>query len=200
MSEKTQIILASTSKAKQKLFRDAKIECKVMDPKFEEPKPNGEKPEKYAMQMALEKARRVREKVGKIDALIVALDNIGVLKKKILTKPVDEFDAKRMLREMSGQTLVALSGVAIIDALSGKEVTDVVRTDVIFREISLDEIDAYVASGEPMGAAGSIRVEGKGALLIKEMKGDFLSVVGAPISHIAEMMRENFGVNLLLRK
>ncbi len=200
MSQKTQIILASTSKAKQKIFRDAKIIFRSMDPKYDEPEPNNEKPEKYSMQMALEKALNIKQKIGKVDTLIIALDNIGVLKKKILNKPKDEFDAKRMLREMSGQTMTVMTGVAMIDALSGKEVTDVVKTEVIFREISLDEIDAYVASGEPMGAAGSIRVEGKGAMFIKEMKGDYLSVVGAPLYRISEIARNEFATNLVLQK
>jgi len=200
MHKNTQIILASTSKSKQKLFREFGVNFKSVNPNFDEPAPKNEKPEKYAMQMALEKARKVKAKIGKIDALIIGLDNIGVLKKKILVKPADAFDAKRMLREMSGQALSVLSGIAVIDALSGKEIIDVVKTEVFLREISLDEIDAYVASGEPLGSAGSIHVEGRGAIFVKNMKGDFLSVVGVPIFRIAEILREEFSVNLLLHK
>lgn len=197
MKKETKIILATESRAKRKLLKDFGVVFTAVASGYEEPDPMGkEKPVEYVKRMALEKARRVREKVGKKDALIIALDNVGVLKKKILGKPHSEFVAKKFLRELSGNTVVALTGVAVVDALSGKEVTDVVETEVVFRKMSLREIDAYVATGEPLNAAAGFKIQSGAAMFVKEIKGDFFSVVGVPIFRIAEILRDEFNYSL----
>ena len=93
-----------------------------------------------------------------------------------------------MLRALSGNTHEVFTGVTMIDAASGKTETRVVRTGVRFREISDEEIWAYIRTGEPMDKAGAYGIQGKAALFVEAIEGDYYNVVGLPLCRLGRML------------
>ena len=136
--------------------------------------------------LALEKAEAAAaERPG---ALVLGADTTVVVGPEILGKPDGEEDARRMLRMLSGGWHDVLTGVALVRA--GREETRAVahqRTRVRFGEMSEAEVQWYVRSGEPMDKAGAYAVQGRGALFIEEIVGDYWNVVGLPIRLVYEM-------------
>lgn len=127
--------------------------------------------------------------------VVIAADTIVALGDALLGKPRDAADARRMLRELSGRTHQVATGVAIVRAASGAAAPEALAaftevTDVTFFDLSDTEIDAYVASGEPMDKAGSYGVQGAGGrMLVRGIDGDFYNVVGLPIARVARALR-----------
>jgi septum formation protein len=153
----------------------------------------GEAPGAYAVRVALDKARVIarRAKAG----IIIGADTIVVLGDAILGKPADAEDAGRMLSLLSGRMHRVLTGLAVVDAASGREMTRLSETRVWFRDLTSEELAAYVASGEPLDKAGAYGIQEKGALLVSRIEGCYFNVVGLPLSLLGEMLRE-FGVAL----
>ena len=112
--------------------------------------------------------------------IVIASDTLVSLNGEALGKPHDEADAHRMLRMLSGQTHEVFTGVTIIDAASGKSETQVVRTGVIFRDLSDEEIQAYISTGEPMDKAGAYAIQGYFSRYVDRIEGDYDNVVGFP--------------------
>jgi septum formation protein len=153
----------------------------------------GEAPGAYAVRVALDKAcvTARRAKAG----IIIGADTIVVLDDAILGKPADAEDAGRMLSLLSGRMHRVLTGLAVVDAASGREMTRLSETKVWFRDLLPEELAAYVASGEPLDKAGAYGIQEKGALLVSRIEGCYFNVVGLPLSLLGEMLRE-FGVAL----
>lgn len=141
--------------------------------------------EAHARQKALDVAERCSGR------LVLGADTVVVLGGRVLGKPESADDARRMLLELSGRTHEVITGVAF--ALSaGPEpellALDHVRTRVEFRDLSDEEIAAYVESGEPMDKAGAYGIQGRGALLVREIAGCYFNVVGLPLSRTWEIL------------
>ena len=131
--------------------------------------------------VALDKARAVaREWMGG-PAVVLGADTEVVLDGRYLGKPRDAADAARMLRALSGRTHEVVTGLALVDAPSGREETLAVTTRVTMLDASDDEIAAYVATGEPLDKAGAYAVQGLGARLVARVDGCFTNVVGLPV-------------------
>lgn len=114
------------------------------------------------------------------DKPVIAADTIVLIDGRILGKPADVSDAKRMLAELSGRTHQVKTGVAV--CFKGQIKTAVVTTDVTFREMSEREIDDYISSGEPMDKAGAYGIQGRGAVFVSSISGSYSNVVGLPLS------------------
>ena len=188
------IILASNSPRRKELLRQIGVSFTV-DPADVDERPfPGERPEDYAVRVALDKARvaAARSKNG----VIIAADTIVVVDDTILGKPADRNDAERMLTVLSGRVHRVITGLAVIDAADGKTMTNSVVTSVWFRDLSQQEIQSYVAGGEPLDKAGAYGIQGKGALLVKQIEGCYFNVVGLPLSLLGELLRK-FGISLL---
>lgn len=112
----------------------------------------------------------------------------------ILGKPRDEAEAADMLRRLSGREHEVYTGVTVMRG--GDIRCSVERTLVRFRPLTPGEIAAYVATGEPMDKAGAYGVQGKGALLVERLEGDFFNVMGLPVLRLSRML-EYFGISLL---
>ena len=112
--------------------------------------------------------------------MVIGADTVVAYKGQILGKPSDEEDARRMLSMLSGQTHEVYTGVCVIE--DGQIKTFYEETKVTFYEISEDEIDRYIGTGEPMDKAGSYGIQGKAAVFIKGIEGDYYNVVGFPIA------------------
>ena len=124
----------------------------------------------------------------KSDDTVIAADTIVVCEGKVLGKPRDAADAKAMLRLLSGRDHQVMTGMCVL--CGGKTVTCTEVTDIHFRELSDAEIDAYVASGEPMDKAGSYGIQGGAALFAEKMVGDYYNVMGLPVCRLWKILHE----------
>jgi septum formation protein len=120
--------------------------------------------------------------------LVLGADTIVVLDGELLGKPVDEADATRMLRRLSGREHRVVTGIALVDASTGSMRTSAVSSNVRFRTLSDEEIARYVASGEPRGKAGAYAIQGLGSGLVSALKGCFTNVVGLPLCETAGLL------------
>ena len=121
------------------------------------------------------------------DGTVIAADTVVALDGVILGKPADAEDAFRMLRFLSGKTHAVYTGVYI--AKGGREACFYEETEVTFYELTDEEIRDYIATGEPADKAGAYGIQGKGALLVKGIKGDYFNVVGFPVAAVSRALR-----------
>lgn len=142
-------------------------------------------PAEHARQLALRKCAAAVEVSGAEDA-VVAADTVVFLDGVLLEKPRTTEEAKAMLRRLSGHTHTVCTGVAV--AWKGETRSFAQQTRVTFRELSDGMIDWYVSTGEPMDKAGAYGIQGKGALLVEGIQGDYFNVVGLPISPLYQLL------------
>ncbi len=186
--------LASSSPARKKLLDQIGLEFKVINPDYEEDMGLMMEPQELAKHLAEGKARAASRQLR--SGLVIAADTIAVLGRNVLGKPMDDEHAQIMLKSLSGRTIDSITGVAVIDAENGKLISRASLTKVTFRELSEEEIDAYVQSGEATGKAGAFGIQGKGALLIEKIEGDYNTIVGLPLVTVYGILKE-FGIELL---
>ena len=180
------VILASRSPRRQELMCQCGIPFSVFVPQIKEHFDT-----KLTMEKAIEKlAREKCESVKQLypERTIVGADTVVVLGEKILGKPTDRDDAFEMLTLLSGKTHRVITGVCILSP--GKDVVFHQTSAVRFHALTSGEIREYIDSGEPMDKAGAYGIQGKGALLIREIRGDFYSVMGLPVSRVYRELRD----------
>ena len=142
--------------------------------------------QEVALHNASGKCAAVAAKMG--DELpVIAADTIVVIDNVILGKPQDAAAAKSMLQRLSGRTHQVMTGVAV--RYKGQQLSKVCVTDVSFRQLTAEEIDAYIATGEPMDKAGAYGIQGRGAVLVEKINGCYNNVVGLPLSLLYLMMQ-----------
>ncbi len=144
-------------------------------------------PTEHARQLALRKCAAAVAESASGDAVIAA-DTVVFLDGVLLEKPGSEAEAKVMLRRLSGHTHIVCTGVAV--AYEGETRSFVQQTRVTFHELSDTLIDWYVATGEPMDKAGAYGIQGKGALLVEGIEGDYFNVVGLPVAALYRLLLE----------
>jgi septum formation protein len=143
-------------------------------------------PEENVISLATQKAKDVATKYP--TSYVVGADTIVVMNKTILGKPKNEEDAIQTLKMLSGQTHSVLTGVAIVKP--DDTTSFCVKTDVTFWPLTDDDILQYIQSGEPFDKAGSYGIQGLGAMFVKEIKGDYFSVVGLPVSTLIRELKK----------
>lgn len=122
------------------------------------------------------------------DDIVIAADTIVVCEGKVLGKPHSEEEAKQMLRLLSGRDHQVMTGCTVLRG--SKSVTFTEITDLHFKTLSDKEIEDYVNSGEPMDKAGSYGIQGGAALFCERMNGDYYNVVGLPVCHLGQVLKE----------
>jgi septum formation protein len=133
--------------------------------------------------------RKARDVASRLEAgIVLGADTIVVIDGDLLGKPVDDTDATRMLRLLSGREHRVVTGVAVVDADTGSVNTSTVTSIVRFRALSDREIAEYVATGEPRGKAGAYAIQGLGAGLVSALEGCFTTVVGLPLCETARLL------------
>ena len=201
-SQPVDLILASASPRRREMLERIGWRIAVCPSHIEEKRRDREPPGPYALRNAVEKARHVAEQRSDGRAgIVIGADTIVVLDDHILEKPVDILNARRMLTVLSGRCHKVITGVCVIGAApaSGRHTVEFsVSTDVEFKTLSDDEIDAYIASGEPMDKAGAYAIQGVGAYMIRRISGSYTNVVGLPLSELVEVLEKDFGVRLPL--
>ncbi|HBI16640.1 MAG TPA: septum formation protein Maf [Candidatus Moranbacteria bacterium] len=193
---KRKIILASKSYWRKALLEQIGLkDFEIMEKSdYEEDMAALDNPRELAKFLALKKGEAVAEKFD--DAIVLSGDTFAVFEGKFIGKPNDSEDAKKTLRMFSGKEVVAVSGFAVIDTKSGKIINDFNEGVVKFKDLSDEEIDDYVATGEPLNLAGSFGIMKRASIFVESSSGDFYSIVGFPIGKIYLALKE-MGVNVL---
>lgn len=127
--------------------------------------------------------------------LVIGADTVVVVAGRLFGKPASAHEAEEMLKALSGREHRVVTGVVVIDAVSRRRAAAAEETRVRFRRLSQAEIQAYVASGEPLDKAGAYAVQGLGALLVERIEGCYFNVVGLPLVRLAALLAE-FGYDL----
>jgi septum formation protein len=178
------LILASASPRRADLLREAGYIFDVEPAHVDESELAGEPPRAYVLRVAALKARVIGARHP--DAIVLAADTTVVIDGDMLAKPEDDDDARRMLGRLSGRAHDVLTGVAILRA--GRESSAVVGTRVRFRTLTAEEIDGYVASGEPHDKAGAYGVQGLAARFVESVDGSYSNVVGLPVAAVRTLL------------
>ncbi len=181
-----QLVLASASPRRAELLRTAGFAFEVRPADVDETPRPSEPPAAYALRVARDKALAAAERVNRHDAWILAADTVVVVDNRILGKPTNHADARRMLSMLSGVVHEVLTAVVVRQG--GSETSDVVSTRVRFTALSAAEIDWYVESGEPDGKAGAYAIQGLGSRFVDWIEGSWSNVVGLPLATVYRML------------
>jgi septum formation protein len=180
------VVLASSSPRRRQLLDLIGIEHEVLPSNIDETLRPRETPRRHAERLAREKASAIATREpGKIT---IAADTIVVINRKVLGKPRDEDDARRMLAMLSGREHTVITAVAVARGRKLRSAVEEVR--VKFRRLREDEIDAYVATGEPMDKAGAYGIQGFGATIVDCVNGDYFAVMGLPLARLVILLRD----------
>ena len=186
------IILASGSPRRRELLKTAGIkDFIVIADTTEEIITPGLSPEEQVCKLSLQKAVNISKQCSNANDLIIAADTLVYLDNEPLGKPESKSDAEKMLSKLSNRKHSVYTGITLLN--TEKSISKAEKTDVYFREISNNEIKAYVETGEPMDKAGSYAAQGGAAIFIKRIEGDFFNVIGLPLCKLNEMLKK-FGV------
>jgi len=151
------------------------------------------KPKELAKFLSLKKAEFVAKKFS--DALVVSADTFIIFNNKLFGKAKNAGHAKQMLSELKGQVHEVITGFTIIETKTNKKISKVVVTKVWMRNLTNKEINDYIKTGEPIGAAGAYFIQSKGSALIEKIEGDYFNIVGLPIFSLTQELKK-FSVNL----
>ena len=196
------MILASQSPRRIELMREAGYDIRVIPADIDETPFDDETPLTLVERLARAKAAAIAAEHAEPNELTIAADTIVTFDGKLLGKPANEDEARTMLHELSGRTHQVATGVCIVRAgdvtapHAAESLSFVDVTDVTFYELTDEQIERYVASGEPMDKAGAYGIQGLGSLLVERIEGDYFNVMGLPVCHLGQVLR-SFGVDCL---
>lgn len=179
------VILASGSPRRRELLGDMGIEFEIDAPDVDETVAGA--PDEMVRVLAERKARAVAAK--RSEGLVVAADTLVALDGRALGKPANDEEAKEMLSSLSGRTHDVFTGVCVMDAASGRCMVEADRTGVCFREVSNEEIESYVATGEPRDKAGAYAIQGGAGAFVSGYEGSRTNVIGLPVELLDKMLR-----------
>lgn len=180
------LVLASSSPRRTELLDRAGWPHEVMVAGIDESVRPQEDPATYVKRLARSKAEAVAARLK--EGLVLGADTTVVIDNQILGQPRDDAEAKRILNLLQGKWHEVLTGVALV-RVGGETRVAHETTRVRFAELSETEIDWYVSSGEPAGKAGAYGIQGKAALFIEEIRGDYFNIMGLPIRLVYELAR-----------
>ena len=190
MSRK-RIVLASASPRRSELLESAGISFSVVPADIAEEALPGESPTAHVLRLAEGKALAV---AGSAEGdYFIGADTVVVCDGEIMGKPADAADARRMLTALSGKAHEVITGFAVYERKQDRLVSDAVSTRVIFKPLTVEEIDAYIATGCPFDKAGAYAIQGGAAYMVRGIEGSYTNVVGLPLCEVVEVLRR-FGV------
>ena len=187
---KEKMVLASKSPRRAEILRAVGWEFEAVAANIDETRIESEDAVSYVKRLAQTKAETVANRISS-DALVLGADTVVVIDGEILGQPRDDQDARRMLKLLSGKRHEVLTGLALVrPGRTPRIVVNHETTRVRFCEMSAAEIDWYVATGEPSDKAGAYAIQGRGAIFIKEIQGDYFNIVGLPVRLFYELMSD----------
>jgi septum formation protein len=180
------VVLASSSPRRRDLLNLIGIKHEVRPANIDETMRPREVPRRHAERLAREKASKVA--VRDPDLITIGADTVVVINRKVLGKPADVADAARMLGMLSGREHTVITAVAVA---RGKKLRSAIEeVHVKFRRLRDDEIEAYIATGEPMDKAGAYGIQGFGATIVERVEGDYFAVMGLPLVRLVGLLRD----------
>jgi septum formation protein len=185
MTDLPKIILASASPRRAEILRTIGWPFEALAVHIDESRRQDESAATYVQRLAREKAETAAALTVGLN--VVGADTTVVIDDQVLEKPLDAVDARRMLEMLSGRWHKVLTGVAVVNRKSAETRVAYQETEVKFAAMNNDELDWYVAGGEPMDKAGGYAIQGQGARFIEEIRGDFFNVVGLPVRLLYEL-------------
>ena len=184
------IILASGSASRKVLLEQIGLKFDVEVSDYEEDMSLSMSPQELAKHLSHGKAKDVADKHKGEDCLVIGADSFAVFEGTLLGKPHTPERAKEMLRTLSGKCHDFLTGVTIIDTATGKTLQHVEEGRLCMRNMHDDEIEGYVATGEPLDKAGAYAIRGGAAIFAERVEGDYTSIIGLPLCALSLMLRE----------
>lgn len=178
-----EIILASASPRRKMLLEQLDLDFIVQPSQIDEAKVELEIPSELVQRLSYLKANDVWSKQSQI---VIAADTVVSNQNQILGKPANKKEAKEMLINLSGSTHQVMTGITVIS--SEAVITDYEKTNVTFKQVTEEEIDDYIATGEPLDKAGAYGIQGKGAVFVKKIEGCFYNVVGLSLYRLVKIM------------
>lgn len=196
------MILASASPRRRELLARVGMEFEVMPSDAEEKTENGS-PAGMVRELSRMKALAVFQKLSgeeKAQSLVIGADTVVALDNNIMGKPKNREDAVKMLSALQGRTHQVYTGITLIwqegKSMAEKEISFYEETSVTMFPMTPEEIEEYVATGEPMDKAGAYGIQGKFAAYIKGISGDYYNVVGLPIGRLYQEVKKIYEKSL----
>ena len=186
MESESFVVLASRSPRRVELLKQIVADFIVLPADIDETPHLHEDPISYVKRLAIEKARAVYM-VSNPHAIVIGADTTVDLDGHIFGQPVDDDDARRMLRRLSGTTHQVHTGVAVV-SVAGEEV-EVVSSRVTFLELQPEMLEWYIGTGESAGKAGSYAIQGHGSALVASSAGSMSNIIGLPLEETARLLR-----------
>lgn len=183
------VYLASSSPRRIKILRSIGLKFKVIYPRISEDSASG----KDVVLLALDKVRSVFNSINQ--GIIISADTQVVVNSVSLGKPRDVSDVRNTLRMLSGRSHTVRTGLVVVNRYNGRTATATVESKVYFKKLTDEEIEWYIATGEPFGKAGSYAIQGLGSMFIERIEGDFYNIVGLPVGKLYDLMMD-VGVDL----
>ncbi|MEW5940909.1 MAG: Maf family protein [Chloroflexota bacterium] len=189
MNERPLLVLASNSPRRKDLLALGSWTFEVIVSNADESLLPGEGPAEYVCRLAEAKARESSARAAE-SQIVLAADTSVALANEILGKPAGPSEAKRMLRQLRGRVHRVYTGIAALRVRDGLILSDVCATDVPMRDYSDEEIEAYVATGDPLDKAGAYAIQHPGFQPVASMRGCYASVMGLPLCHVARLLSQ----------
>jgi septum formation protein len=180
------VVLASSSPRRRELLELIGISHEVRPANIDETMRPREAPRRHAERLAREKASAIATRDP--DIITIGADTVVVINRKVLGKPTDAEQAALMLGMLSGREHTVITAVAVSRGKKLRSAIEEVR--VKFRRLRDDEIEAYIATGEPMDKAGAYGIQGYGATIVERIEGDYFAVMGLPLVRLIGLMRD----------
>lgn len=189
------LILASSSPFRRQILDKLNVEYSCISPDIDESSLPGELPAELVNRLAVSKALKVADTVS--NGLIIGSDQIAVLGNEILGKPHTHQNAVNQLKKLSGHTVTFLTGLALVNATTGKIQSEVVPFNVVFRQLTETMIENYLQAEKPYNCAGSFKSEALGIVLFEKLEGDDPNtLIGLPLIRLVKML-EHEALNIL---
>jgi septum formation protein len=182
-------ILASTSPRRRELLAQLGLSFNVVPSRLQEMNQSGMKPHVHASYFAEAKAKDVADRYP--NKWVLGADTIVILGQEILGKPTDFSDASSMLSRLGGRSHSVITGVCLVNASLEVVESEWVETKVSMRSLTVEDIEGYIRTGEPMDKAGGYGIQGIGGCLVQRIEGSYSNVVGLPLCETLELLRRH---------
>ncbi|WP_297406003.1 nucleoside triphosphate pyrophosphatase [uncultured Cetobacterium sp.] len=180
------MILASKSPRRKEILQQMGFNLEIKVKEIEE---ISDKEELTEQIMDISKKKVMEVANENRDSFVVGADTVVEIDGKVLGKPKDEIEAKNMLKLLSGRGHRVVTALTLVNKEKNISISDYVKSEVFFREITEEEIDWYISTKEPMDKAGSYGIQGLGAVFVERIDGDFFSIMGFPINKFMNILK-----------
>lgn len=190
------IVLASASPRRRELLAQVGIEFQVVPSNADETLLMHETPDAHVIRLSCDKAMEVANRQDQTGRWFIGSDTVVVRDNDILGKPTDAAEAAVMLTSLSGRSHRVISGYAVFDRQSQRTISAAVTTKVFFKNLTSQEIEGYIATGEPFDKAGSYAIQGIGSFMVPKVEGSYTNVVGLPLCEVIAALEELEAIKL----